>query len=63
MSRKVVEGFVPAQSNNMPKIDSWMVAQYLSNNECFNAPEMPGVKTTTKVKFCNIVFTYNDNEI
>ncbi|KAF5277320.1 hypothetical protein FQR65_LT16010 [Abscondita terminalis] len=41
------EGYIQTQSNNLPKVDSWMVAQYFANSECFSAEEMRGVKSTS----------------
>lgn len=38
------EGFQKGQSNNLPRVDGLMVAQYFSKNADFVAAEMRGVK-------------------
>lgn len=38
-------GYTKAQSDNLPRVDAIMVAQFLKNNSCFMSSEMKGVKT------------------
>lgn len=36
--------FIKACGSNIPKINIFMVNEYLKNNDCFNDPELKGSK-------------------
>ncbi|KAF5300734.1 hypothetical protein FQR65_LT19317 [Abscondita terminalis] len=38
------EDFVIAQSDNLPKVDLFMVMQYITNSDCYNSAEIKGWK-------------------
>ncbi|KAK4885748.1 hypothetical protein RN001_002019 [Aquatica leii] len=44
MSGKIEEGFVRAQSDNLPEVNNFMVAEYFANNDCYSALELCEVK-------------------
>lgn len=39
------EGYSKAQSDNLPIVDMFMVADFIKNNDCFSLGEVRGVKT------------------
>lgn len=43
-TNKVETGFVQAQSDNLPKVDSLMIFDYLGNNSKFTSAEIRGWK-------------------
>lgn len=43
-ANKVEAGFVQAQSDNLPKVDSFMVFDYLGNHSKFTSAEIRGWK-------------------
>lgn len=44
MSLKLEPGFVKADSGNIPKIDIFMVLNYIKNDDRFNDPEVRNAK-------------------
>ncbi|XP_051156855.1 uncharacterized protein LOC127278934 [Leptopilina boulardi] len=46
MVNKLDPGFEKADTTNLPKINVFMVYEYITNNERYNAPEVRGVKAT-----------------
>lgn len=44
MNRNPRDGFVKAQSDNLPTIDAEMVQIFFATSDCFNVPESRGVK-------------------
>lgn len=44
MNLKLEPGFVKADSRNLPKIDIFMVLNYIKNDDRFNDPEVRNVK-------------------
>jgi hypothetical protein len=38
------ERFVKADSRNLPKVDVFMIGEYLNKNDCHNVAEVQGVK-------------------
>lgn len=45
MANRLEEGFVRADSRNLPKLDSTMIYAFISADERFNLPEVRGAKT------------------
>ncbi|GLV38576.1 hypothetical protein CBL_21399, partial [Carabus blaptoides fortunei] len=41
---QMASNFVQAKSDNLPMIDSWMIAEYFSGNICHSAAEIRGAK-------------------
>ncbi|XP_043478494.1 uncharacterized protein LOC122513004 [Leptopilina heterotoma] len=46
MVNKLDPGFEKADTTNLPKLSVFMVYEYITNNERYNAPEVRGVKAT-----------------
>lgn len=46
MPNQLDSGFVKADSTNLPKINVFMVWEYIINDERHNAPEIRGIKRT-----------------
>ena len=46
MANRLEEGYVKADSRNLPKVDIFMVYEYYSTDDRFDAPEIRGVKAT-----------------
>ena len=44
MSKKVESGYVKADSRNLPKVNIFMVLDYVKNYERFNDPEVRNSK-------------------
>lgn len=44
MAQRNSTGFVKAQSDNLPKLDVLMIADFFARNEFFNVAETRGVK-------------------
>ena len=44
MSKKVESGYVKADSGNLPKVNIFMVLDYVKNDERFNDPEVRNSK-------------------
>jgi hypothetical protein len=38
------ERFIKADSKNLPKVDVFMIGEYLNKNDCYNVAEVQGVK-------------------
>ena len=51
MPAKLEPGFTKADSRNLPKLDIFMVWEYLVTDKKYNAPEIRGVKATLKVNY------------
>ena len=45
------EGFLKAQSDNLPLVDSLMVANFFSKNELFTSAKQRGVNAKRLVKY------------
>ncbi|CAG5056720.1 unnamed protein product [Parnassius apollo] len=57
-ANKVEAGFVQAQSDNLPKVDSFMVFDYLSNHSKFTSAEVRGWKLQRSARE-----TYGDDAV
>ena len=44
MANKLEPGFIKADSRNLPRIDTFMVYEFISTDDRFNEPEIKGVK-------------------
>lgn len=44
MYKRPADGYVKADSTNLPKIDMFMVRNFLISDTRYNAPEVRGVK-------------------
>ena len=44
MANHLESGFVKADSRNLPRVDTYMVFEFISTDDRFNAPEIRGVK-------------------
>ena len=51
MSVRPKEGFTKADTTNLPEINPFMVYEFLTTDERFNAPEVRGKKLTLQVFF------------
>ncbi|KAF5277326.1 hypothetical protein FQR65_LT16016 [Abscondita terminalis] len=52
------EDFVIAQSDNLPKVDLFMVMQYITNSDCYNSAEIKGWKAmrSTRQDYINALW-------
>lgn len=53
------EGFIKGSSDNLPRVDSLMVAQYFIGNQEFTAAEIRGIKMKRYVYSKYLSITYS----
>ena len=58
MANRLEERFVKADSRNLPKVDIFMVYEYISTDDRFDAPEIRGVKAT---RYNLFTYTFKKN--
>ncbi|XP_018395225.1 PREDICTED: uncharacterized protein LOC108773788 [Cyphomyrmex costatus] len=58
MVKTIESGYVKADSNNLPKIDMFMVCEYIKQDDRFNAAEVRGSKNAQSSRE-----TYGDNAV
>lgn len=46
MNKYLKEGFIKADTTNLPKINPFMIYEFLITDDRFNAPEVRGEKLT-----------------
>ena len=53
MANRLESGFVKGDSRSLPKIDTFMVYEFIDRNDKLNAAEIRNAKTRTRVEILN----------